>query len=307
MPKIVGIQFRNSGLVYYFKNNKYILEIGDLCVVKTSLGLDIGELVIPVQHIEEKELDTPLKSILRKANQSDLEKWENLQIEEGEAYNICLGKIQKYELDMHLIRCKYLFDKSRLIFYFCADDRVDFRELVKDLAHHFKTKIELKQVGVRDKAKMIGGLGICGRPLCCSTFISDFKPVPINVAKMQSVALNLSKVSGACGRLKCCLNFESNFYKEELKKYPKLGKRILTKDGKNGKVVEVNILSKYIVIETIEKEDNEHIRNRVKISVDDWQNDKEVSKGNNHAENKPSSQRNNRRTGKKPFKNNSRQ
>jgi len=250
MPKIVGIQFRNSGLIYYFKNTKFTLEMGDLCVVKTSLGTDIGQVVIPVQDVKEEELDTPLKNILRKADQVDLEKWEKIQLDEREAYDICLNKIKKYQLDMHLIRSKYLFDKSRLIFYFCADDRVDFRELVKDLAHQFKTKIELKQVGVRDKAKMIGGLGICGRPLCCSTFMSDFKPVPINVAKMQSVALNLSKVSGACGRLKCCLNFESKFYKDELKNYPKLGKNIRTKEGKAGKVVEVNILSPHTSLQT---------------------------------------------------------
>ena len=271
MPKIVGIQFRSSSLIYYFKNAKYILDVGDLCVVKTSLGMDIGKVVVPVQYIKSEELETPLKKIVRKATKDDFEKWENIQLDEREAFNICHEKINKYQLDMHLIRCKYLFDKSRLVFYFCADNRIDFRELVKELAFSFKTKIELKQVGVRDKAKMIGGLGICGRPLCCSTFLSEFKPVPINVAKMQSVALNLSKVSGTCGRLKCCLNFESQFYKEELKKYPKPGKYIRTKEGKEGKVVEVNILSRYIIIETIVKEDNEHIRNRVKIFIEDWQ------------------------------------
>jgi len=306
MPKIVGIQFRSSDLVYYFKNTKYVLYIGDLCVVKTSLGLDIGKVVVPVQYIKSEELDTPLKKIIRKATQKDFEKWKSIQLDEREAFNICHEKIKKYQLDMHLIRCKYLFDKSRLVFYFCADNRVDFRELVKELAHDFKTKIELKQVGVRDKAKMVGGLGICGRPLCCSTFMSEFKPVPINVAKMQSVALNLSKVSGACGRLKCCLNFESHFYKEELKKYPKLGKYIRTKDGKEGKVIEVNILSRYIVIETVEKEDNEHIRNRVKVSIEDWLvNNKEVNRNNNHAENKSSARGNNRITGGKSIKNNS--
>jgi len=306
MPKIVGIQFRSSDLVYYFKNSKYILDVGDLCVVKTSLGLDIGKVVIPVQYIKSKELETPLKKIIRKATQNDFEKWKSIQLDEREAYNICHEKIKKYQLDMHLIRCKYLFDKSRLVFYFCADNRVDFRELVKELAHDFKTKIELKQVGVRDKAKMVGGLGICGRPLCCSTFMSEFKPVPINIAKMQSVALNLSKVSGACGRLKCCLNFESQFYKEELKKYPKLGKYIRTKDGKEGKVIEVNILSRYIVIETVEKEDNEHVRNRVKVSIEDWlDNNREVNKNNNYAENKSSARGNNRITGGKSIKNNS--
>ncbi len=270
MPKIVGIQFRSSDLVYYFKNSKTVLDVGDLCVVKTSLGLDIGRVVVPVQYIKSEELDTPLKKIIRKATQNDFEKWKNIQLDEREAYNICHEKVIKYQLDMHLISCKYLFDKSRLFFYFCADNRVDFRDLVKELAYNFKTKIELKQVGVRDKAKMVGGLGICGRPLCCSTFLSEFKPVPINIAKMQSVALNLSKVSGTCGRLKCCLNFESQFYKEELKKYPKLGKHIKTKEGKEGKVIEVNILSRYIVMETIEKEDNEHIRNRIKVRIEDW-------------------------------------
>jgi cell fate regulator YaaT (PSP1 superfamily) len=195
---------------------------------------------------------------------------------------------------MRLINCKYLFDKSRLIFYFYADNRIDFRELVKELASQFKTKIELKQVGVRDKAKMVGGLGICGRPLCCSSFLTEFKPVPINVAKMQSIALNLSKVSGNCGRLKCCLNFEAQFYKEEMKNYPKLGTLIKTKEGKEGKVIEVNILSRYLVIETIEKEDNEHVKNRIKISLQDWQdNHNQLNKGKNHAENKSTTRRNN--------------
>ncbi len=294
MPKIIGIQFRSSSFIYYFKNGKYILDVGDLCVVKTSMGLDIGKVVVPIQYIKPEELETPLKKIVRKATKNDFEKWESIQIDEREAYNICHEKIKKYQLDMHLIRCKYLFDKSRLIFYFCADNRIDFRNLVKELASIFKTKIELKQVGVRDKAKMIGGLGICGRPLCCSSFMTEFKPVPINVAKMQSVALNLSKVSGTCGRLKCCLNFESQFYKEELKKYPKLGNYIKTKEGKEGKVIEVNILSRYIVMETIEKEDNEHIRNRVKVKFEEcYDNSKEKNRNNDHAGNKSKSGRNN--------------
>lgn len=306
MPKIVGIQFQSSSLVYYFKNAKFTLNVGDLCIVKTSLGLDIGKVVVPVQYIKPEELETPLKKIVRKATQNDFEKWKNIQLDEHEAYIICHEKIKKYQLDMHLIRCKYLFDKSRLVFYFCADNRVDFRELVKELAFNFKTKIELKQVGVRDKAKMVGGLGICGRPLCCSTFMSEFKPVPINVAKMQSVALNLSKISGTCGRLKCCLNFEAKFYKEELKRYPRLGKYIKTKEGKEGKVIEVNILSRYIVMETIEKEDNEHVRNRVKVSIEEWQdNHGEGNRENNHAESKSSTGGNNRATGEKSTKNHS--
>jgi len=299
MPKIVGIQFHSS-------NTKYVLDVGDLCIVKTSLGLDIGKVVVPVQYIKSEEMKTPLKTILRKATKNDFDKWKNIQLDEQEAYKICQEKINKFQLDMHLIRSKYLFDKSQLVFYFYADNRVDFRELVKDLAQTFKTKIELKQVGVRDKARMVGGLGICGRPLCCSTFLSEFKPVPINVAKMQSVGLNLSKVSGACGRLKCCLNYEAQFYKEELKKYPKIGKYAKTKDGKEGKVIEVNILSRYIVIETIEKDDNGHIKNRVKVPIEDWvSNNGEVNKKNNNARNNNSSGRNNRIAGQKSAKNNS--
>jgi len=294
MPRVIGIQFHNSNFIYYFKYGKYVLEVGDFCIVKTSLGIDIGKVVTPILYLESEELKEPLKNIVRKATQHDFEKWKSIQIDEQEAFRICQEKIKKCNLDMHLINCKYLFDKSRLIFYFYADNRIDFRELVKELAAQFKTKIELKQVGVRDKAKMVGGLGICGRPLCCSSFLTEFKPVPINVAKMQSVALNLSKVSGTCGRLKCCLNFEAQFYKEELKNYPKLGSLIKTKEGKEGKVIEVNILSRYLVIETVEKEDNENIKNRIKISLQDWQdNHNQLNKGKNHAENKSTTRRNN--------------
>lgn len=307
MPKIIGIQFRSSHSIYYFKNGKYTLDVGDLCIVKTTMGMDIGKVVVPVQYIKPEEVETPLKKIVRKVTKNDFEKWKNIQISEKDAYRICHKKIQKYKLDMHLIRCKYLFDKSRLIFYFWSDNRIDFRELVKDLASVFKTKIELKQVGVRDKAKMVGGLGICGRPLCCSTFISEFKPVPINVAKIQSVALNLSKVSGACGRLKCCLNFESQFYKEELKKYPKIGSYIVIKDGKEGKVIEVNILSRYIIVETIETDENERIRNRIKITFEEWL---DIQKNENtrvkNEGNKSSPKRENRNSGGKSAKNNSR-
>jgi cell fate regulator YaaT (PSP1 superfamily) len=286
MPRVIGIQFSNSNFIYYFKYGKYILEIGDFCVVKTSLGLDIGKVVTSILYIKPEELVEPLKKIVRKATKNDFEKWKDIQIDEQEAQRICDEKIKKYKLNMHLINCKYLFDKSRLIFYFYADNRIDFRELVKDLAGQFKTKIELKQVGVRDKAKMVGGLGICGRPLCCSSFLTEFKPVPINVAKMQSVALNLSKISGTCGRLKCCLNFEAQFYLEELKKYPKLGSQVKTKEGKEGKVIEVNILTRYMIIETLEKEDNENIKNRIKVPIEEWQkNNNQISREVHYAEN----------------------
>ena len=298
MPRVVGIQFRNSNFIYYFKFGKYILEIDDLCVVKTSLGLDIGKVATPILHLEPEDLEEPLKRIVRKATKNDFEKWEQLQLEEQEAFHIGQEKINKLQLEIYLINCKYLFDRSRLIFYFYADNRVDFRELVKELAQQFKTKIELKQVGVRDKAKMVGGLGICGRPLCCSVFLTEFKPVPINVAKMQSVALNLSKISGTCGRLKCCLNYEAQFYQEELKNYPKLGSQIKTKGGKEGKVIEVNILSRYMVIETIEKEDNENIKNRIKLPIEEWQKDyNQIGREKHHAGKDTTAGRDNRITG----------
>ncbi len=294
MSKVIGIQFRHSSVIYYFKYGKYVLEEQDLCVVKTSMGLDIGKVVTPILTLTPEELEEPLKKIVRKATKADHEKWKRIQTEEREAFIIGMEKISKLNLEIYLINCKYLFDKSRLIFYFYADNRVDFRELVKELAARFKTKIELKQIGVRDKAKMVGGLGICGRPLCCSVFLTEFKPVPINVAKMQSVALNLSKISGTCGRLKCCLNFEAQFYQEELKRYPKMGSQIRTNDGKEGKVVEINVLSKYMVIETLEKEDNESIKNRIKLPVEEWQNsNKKINRETKHAKNNSTTRRNN--------------
>ncbi|MFZ2330810.1 MAG: stage 0 sporulation family protein [Atribacterota bacterium] len=299
MLKVIGIQFRNSNFIYYFKYGNYTPQLDDLCVVKTSLGLDIGKVVTPILSVEPEDLEEPLKKIVRIATKNDYEKWEKIQLEEQDAFRIGQEKINKFQLDIHLINCKYLFDKSRLIFYFYADNRVDFRELVKELASQFKTKIELKQVGVRDKAKMVGGLGICGRPLCCSIFLTEFKPVPINVAKMQSVALNLSKISGTCGRLKCCLNFEAEFYQEELKNYPKLGSQVKTREGKEGKVTEVNILSRYMVIETVEKDDNESIRNRIKLPIEEWQrNYNRMNRDVPDVENESSSRRDNRNTGK---------
>lgn len=294
MPKVIGIQFRHSNVIYYFKYGKQVPEMEDLCVVKTSMGLDIGKVVTPVLELEPEELGEPLKPIVRKATEEDCEKWEKIKAEEREAFIIGMEKIDRLSLEIYLISCKYLFDKSRLVFYFYADNRVDFRELVKELAAQFKTKIELKQIGVRDKAKMVGGLGICGRPLCCSVFLTDFKPVPINVAKMQSVALNLSKISGICGRLKCCLNYEAQFYQEELKKYPKMGSHVKINEEKEGKVVEVNVLSRYMIIETLEKEDNESIKNRIKLSLEDWQkNNNRINRETHHAKNNSTTRRNN--------------
>ena len=267
MNKVVGLKFAKTNYIYYFRiDDKIKFKKGDYCLVKTSIGLDIGKVVIPYKLIDSNELDIPLKDIYRKTNKRDMEKWENIKIEEKNALNIFKEKSKKFKLSMKIVYVKYLFDKSRIIFYFTSEERVDFREMVKDLAKIFKTKIELRQIGVRDGTKMIGGIGMCGREICCASFIQKFTPIHINMAKMQKIALNQSKVSGLCGRLMCCLSYESEFYKESLKKYPKLGSKIKLKSG-IGKVTEVNILRKYIIVEIREDKD---IIKKIKISEEEY-------------------------------------
>lgn len=262
MPKVTGLKFTKTNCIYYFKiNNKIRLKKRDVCLVKTSIGLDLGTVVIPYKYIKNNEIDTPLKSILRKANDKDFKKLEVIRQEENDARNICKEEIKKYNLPMKLVYVKYLFDKSRIIFYFVSSQRIDFRELVKDLAKIYKTKIEMRQIGVRDGTKLIGGMGICGREICCASFIQKFSPIHINMAKIQKIALNQSKVSGLCGRLMCCLSYESEFYKESLKKYPKLRDDIETEKGK-GRVIEINVLKKYVIVEL---EADNGIRKRIKI------------------------------------------
>lgn len=267
MNKVVGLKFAKTNYIYYFKiDDKIKFKKGDYCLVKTSIGLDIGKVVIPYKLMDSNELDIPLKDIYRKTNKRDMEKWEKIKIEEKNALNIFKEKSKKFKLSMKIVYVKYLFDRSRIIFYFTSEQRVDFREMVKDLAKIFKTKIELRQIGVRDGTKMIGGIGMCGREICCASFIQRFTPIHINMAKMQKIALNQSKVSGLCGRLMCCLSYESEFYKESLKKYPKLGSKIKLKSGM-GKVTEVNILRKYIIVETREDKD---IIKKIKISEEEY-------------------------------------
>ena len=273
MPKVTGLKFTKTNCIYYFKiNNKIRLTKGDICLVKTAIGLDLGEVVIPYKYIKNDELDTPLKNILRKANKEDFEKLERIKREEIDALNICKEKIQKYNLPMKLVYVKCLFDGSRIIFYFVSAQRIDFRELVKELAKVFKTKIELRQMGVRDGTKLIGGMGICGREVCCVSYIQKFAPIHINMAKIQKIALNQSKVSGLCGRLMCCLSYECEFYKESLKKYPKLRENVETEKGK-GKVIEINVLKKYIIVE-LESDPNsksDGIRKRIKIPEEEFE------------------------------------
>jgi len=267
LPKVTGLKFAKTNYIYYFKiNNKIRLKKADICLVKTAIGLDLGKVVIPYKYIKNDEIDTPLKNVIRKANKEDFKKLEIIRREEIDALNICKEKIKRYNLPMKLVYVKYLFDKSRLIFYFVSTQRIDFRELVKDLAKIFKTKIELRQIGVRDGTKLIGGMGICGREICCASYIQKFTPIHINMAKIQKIALNQSKVSGLCGRLMCCLSYESEFYKECLKKYPKLRDNIKTEKG-IGKVIEINVLKKYIIVE-LESDPNSKnggIKKRVKV------------------------------------------
>jgi cell fate regulator YaaT (PSP1 superfamily) len=273
LPKVTGLKFAKTNYVYYFKiNNKIRLKKGDICLVKTAIGLDLGKVVIPYKYIKNGEIDTPLKNVIRKANKEDFKKLEIIKREEIDALNICKEKIKKYNLPMKLVYVKYLFDKSRIIFYFVSSQRIDFRELVKDLAKVFKTKIELRQIGVRDGTKLIGGMGICGREVCCASYIQKFTPIHINMAKIQKIALNQSKVSGLCGRLMCCLSYESEFYKECLKKYPKLRENVETKKGK-GKVIEINVLTKYIIVE-LESDSNSKnggIKKRIKIPEEEFE------------------------------------
>jgi len=267
LPKVTGLKFAKTNYIYYFKiNNKIILKKGDICLVKTAIGLDLGKVVIPYKYIKNDEIDTPLKNVLRKANKEDFKKLEIIKQEEIDASNICKEKIKKYKLPMKLVYVKYLFDRSRIIFYFVSTQRIDFRELVKELTKIFKTKIELRQIGVRDGTKLIGGMGICGREVCCVSYIQKFTPIHINMAKVQKIALNQSKVSGLCGRLMCCLSYESEFYKECLKKYPKLRDNVETEKGK-GKVIEINVLKKYIIVEleSDSSSKNGGIKKRIKI------------------------------------------
>ena len=283
MPKVTGLKFAKTNYIYYFKiNNKIRLKKGDVCLVKTAIGLDLGTVVIPYKYIKNDEIDTPLKSVLRKANDEDFKKLEIIKREEIDALNICKEKIKKYNLPMKLVYVKYLFDKSRIIFYFVSTQRIDFRELVKDLAKTFKAKIELRQIGVRDGTKLIGGMGICGREVCCASFIQKFSPIHINMAKIQKIALNQSKVSGLCGRLMCCLSYESEFYKESLKKYPRLKDNIETEKG-TGKVIEINVLKKYVVAEL---EPNGGIKRRIKISEEELEKLRIKNKSTKNNDNK---------------------
>ena len=248
MTKVIGVRFRSAGKIYFFSPGKYTIKKGDHVIVETSRGVEYGTVVSDPRDIEDDKVIKPLKTVLRTASTKDDEQEASNREKEKEAFRVCIEKIRKHELDMKLIDAEYTFDNNKILFYFTADGRIDFRELVKDLASVFKTRIELRQIGVRDETKIIGGYGICGRPLCCHSYLSDFVPVSIKMAKEQSLSLNPTKISGVCGRLMCCLKNEEDVYEELNRKMPGIGDFCTARDGLSGEVSSVNILRQTVKI-----------------------------------------------------------
>ncbi len=242
MAEVIGVRFKSTGKVYYFDPQGTPMEKGDMAIVETARGLECGEVAMANRSVNDDSIVQPLKSMIRKATPEDVKKLQENKEKEKSAFVQCEKKIADHKLDMKLVDVEYTFDNSKILFYFTADGRVDFRELVKDLAGIFRTRIELRQIGVRDEAKMLGGLGICGREFCCGSFLNGFQPVSIKMAKEQGLSLNPVKISGACGRLMCCLKYEQEAYMDLLRTTPKIGAVVSTQDGK-GVVVDQNLLT----------------------------------------------------------------
>ena len=278
MIKVVGVRFKKAGKIYYFDPADMNIQKDTYVVVETARGIEFGECVIGIKEINENDIVSPLKSVLRIATNEDIEKHFKNKDKEKDAFDICLKKIQEHGLTMKLIDVEYTFDNNKVIFYFTADGRVDFRDLVKDLATIFKTRIELRQIGVRDEAKMLGGLGPCGRPMCCSSFLGDFASVSIKMAKEQNLSLNPTKISGICGRLMCCLNYEQSTYEDIRKRMPKVASIVKTSEG-TGEVFSNNIVKESIkvklkkgeeeVLEEFKIDNIELIKGHYEDSIDD--------------------------------------
>lgn len=254
MISIIGVRFKDVGKVYYFDPTDIVFQIGDSVIVETIRGIECGKVAIANKKIDEEKISSPLKKVIRKATENDLKIIEENKEKEKKAFTICEQKIRQHKLQMKLVNVEYTFDNNKILFYFTADGRVDFRELVKDLAFVFRTRIELRQIGVRDEAKMLGGLGICGRPFCCNTFLGEFQPVSIKMAKEQGMSLNPVKISGTCGRLMCCLKYEQDVYSSLLKTTPKIDAIVDTPDGK-GRVIDVNLITGILTV-TLNKSPN---------------------------------------------------
>ena len=259
MTKVIGVRFRTAGKIYFFSPGEFEIKQGDHVIVETARGIEYGRVVSAPKEVDDDSVVQPLKSVIRIATEQDEKTVEKNRQKEKEAFKICQEKIRNHGLDMKLIEAEYTFDNNKVLFYFTADGRIDFRELVKDLAAVFRTRIELRQIGVRDEAKMLGGMGICGRKLCCNTFLSEFAPVSIKMAKEQNLSLNPTKISGVCGRLMCCLKNEQETYEYLNSKLPNVGEKLKTKDGVVGEVQRVDVL-----------------RQKVKLIVEDENGDKEI-------------------------------
>ena len=259
MTKVVGIRFRNVGKVYYFNPKGYKMRAGDHVIVETARGIEYGRVVLEPKEVGEDEVVHPLKEVIRVATAEDDEREKQNRIREKDAFKICQKKIREHGLEMKLIDAEYTFDNNKVLFYFTADGRIDFRQLVKDLAAIFKTRIELRQIGVRDETKILGGIGICGRCLCCHTYLTEFAPVSIKMAKEQNLSLNQTKISGVCGRLMCCLKNEQETYEELNKKLPGTGDTVTLPDGMQGTVQSVNVLRQLVKV-IVEVNDEKEIQ-----------------------------------------------
>ncbi|WP_035162553.1 PSP1 domain-containing protein [Caloranaerobacter azorensis] len=247
MVTVVGVRFKKAGKIYYFDPAELEIKKDDYVIVETVRGIEFGQVVVGPKEVSEEEIVSPLKPVIRVATEEDMEKHYENKEKENIAFDICLKKIEEHGLEMKLIDVEYTFDNNKVIFYFTADGRVDFRELVRDLASVFRTRIELRQIGVRDEAKMIGGLGPCGRAMCCASFLGEFEPVSIKMAKEQNLSLNPTKISGICGRLMCCLKYEHETYEKSLEKLPEIGALVVTPKG-SGIVVETNTLLELVKV-----------------------------------------------------------
>ena len=282
MTRVIGVRFRPAGKIYYFAPGKFHIRQGDKVIVETARGVEFGSVVIGPKEIKDEEVMQPLKSVIRIATEEDKKAEEKNREKEKEAFKICLEKIRKHNLDMKLINAEYTFDNNKVLFYFTADGRIDFRELVKDLAAVFRTRIELRQIGVRDETKIRGGIGICGRPLCCHTYLSEFAPVSIKMAKEQNLSLNPTKISGVCGRLMCCLTNEEETYEELNSRLPAIGDTVTTNEGLKGEVQSVSVLRQLVkVVVTLdndEKEIREYKVNELKFRPRKRKNDVRLSK-----------------------------
>ena len=260
MTKVIGVRFRTAGKIYFFAPGKFQIKQGDNVIVETARGVEFGRVVSGPKEVKDEDVVQPLKSVIRMASDQDRKTVEKNKQKEKEAFKICLEKIRKHKLEMKLIDVEYKFDGNKILFYFTADGRIDFRELVKDLAAVFRTRIELRQIGVRDETKIRGGIGICGRPLCCSTYLTEFSAVSIKMAKEQNLSLNPTKISGVCGRLMCCLTNEEETYEELNSQLPSVGDTVTTKDGLMGTVHSLSVLRKLVKVVVNLENDEKEIR-----------------------------------------------